>query len=265
MDIKTAIVLPDLQLPYVDSIALNAVEKLIADYKWDYWIQLGDFMDFDYISKWTEKNLKVITGTTFTDDYEMANEFLDRHQKLVRSKNPKAEMVIIQGNHDYRPVKVIEKDPRYEGLIDFHLNLKLKARKIKFIRFWEKGEVYEIGHASFIHGIHTNDHHAKKTVTTYGTNIFYGHTHDIQCYSLTYKGAHKTIVGQSLGTLSKYNLAYIQGKPTRWQQAVTVFYFFPNGDFTYSVIRIINGRFIFNGKIYDGYDKGTRGSLRANN
>ncbi len=211
-------------------------------------------MDFNYISRWTADNLKVITGTTFTDDYAYANEFLDRQQKLIRGKNPKCEMVIISGNHDIRPLKVIEKDPRYEGLIEFDRNLRLRERNIKYIKYWEKGEIYTIGHASFVHGLYVNDHHAKKMVSQFGTNIFYGHTHDVQTYSLTYKGANKTIVGQSLGCLCRYDMPYVQGKPTRWQQAFAIFEFFPNGQFTYNLIRIINGRFIYRGEVFDGHD-----------
>lgn len=251
--IKKAIVLPDFQLPYIDAIALNAVEQYMADNKFDYWVQLGDYMDFEYASRWTEENLKVLSGNTFLDDYAYANEVLDRHIKLVRGNNPHAEMVIIEGNHDFRPERVIEKDPRFEGLIEFHRNLRLREKNIRFVRFWSKGELYKIGNATFVHGLHTNDHHAKKMVSAFGTNIFYGHTHDIQQYSLTYKGGGKTIVGQSMGCLCKYNMPYIKGKPTRWQQGFGVFYFFPNGDFSYYIPRIIKGRFVSpEGKAYQG-------------
>lgn len=252
-NIKTAIVLPDTQLPYEDKIALKAVEKFIADNWFDYWIQVGDLMDFNYASKWTADNLKVLSGTTFQDDYEYARKFLDRHIKLVRGKNPDAEMVVIEGNHDWRPEKIIEKDPRFEGLIEFSLQLRLRAKNIKFVRYWSKGEVYRIGKATFIHGRYTNDHHAKKHVQNFGCNIFYGHTHDIQNYSLERYNKQNAIVGQSLGCLCKYGQDYMVGRPHRWQQAIGYFQFFPNGDFTYSIIRITNGRFIFNGKAYSGW------------
>lgn len=253
--IKTAIVLPDLQLPFEDTVAVNAVEQLLKDLRVDYWIQLGDFMDFNYISRWTTENLKVLTGSTFVDDYKYANEFLDRHIKLVRGKNPDAEMVIIEGNHDFRPKVVIEKDPRYEGMIEFDRNLRLKEKNIKFIPFWSTGDIYTIGKANFIHGYYTNDAHAKKHVQNYGKNIFYGHLHDVQTFSIAQSGDHNSLVGQSLGCLCKYQLDYVRGKPVRWQQAFAVFHFFPNGDFTYNVVRIVRGRFIYNGKVYDGNNK----------
>jgi predicted phosphodiesterase len=247
------IVLSDLQLPFEDAAAVNAVEQYMKKYRFDEWVQIGDFMDFNYISRWTEANLKVISGSTFVDDYKYANEFLDRQQMILRSKNPKCKMTIIQGNHDIRPDKVIEKDPRYEGMIEFDRNLKLRERNIKFVRFWEKGDLYTIGHASFAHGNYTNQYHAAKMVARYGTNIFYGHTHDVQQYSLVYKGKGKTLVGQSLGCLCRHDLSYVRGAPENWQQAFGVFYFFPNGDFSYYIPRIINGRFISpEGDIFEG-------------
>jgi hypothetical protein len=65
------------------------------------------------------------------------------------------------------------------------------------VPFWSKGEVFQIGEATFIHGRFTNEYHAKKHATRYG-NVFYGHTHDIQSFSGEFYGS-KTIIGQSLG------------------------------------------------------------------
>lgn len=251
--IKKVIVLSDLQLPFEDKRAVDAVEQYMADHKWDEWIQVGDFMDFNYISKWTANNLKVITGTTFIDDYKYANEFLDRQQKIVRKNNPKAKFTLIEGNHDMRPERVIEKDPRYEGMIEFENNLKLKQRGINFVKFWTKGEIYTVGNASFIHGRFTNQYHAAKTAARYGTNIFYGHTHDVQSHSAVRLGSDKTFVGQSLGCLCRYDLSYTQGAPTNWQQAFGVFHFFPDGNFNYYVPRLFSGRFISpEGTVYQG-------------
>lgn len=251
--IRRVIVIPDTQLPFEDKRAIDAVEQYMADHTWSEWIHIGDLMDFNYISKWTVNNLKVITGTTFTDDYAYANEFLDRQQKIIRKNNPDAKFTLIEGNHDYRPEKVIEKDPRYEGLIEVEKNLKLRSRGIKYIRFWSKGESYKTGNALFIHGRFTNQYHANKTAMRYGTNVFYGHTHDIQLHSLVHLSGGKAIVGQSLGCLCRYDMPFMQGTPSNWQQGFGVFHFFPNGDFNYYVPRIFNGRFISpEGKIYEG-------------
>ena len=90
-------------------------------------------------------------------------------------------------------------------------------------------------------------------VDYYGVNIFFGHNHDIQGFSKVNRGKNKTLVGQSLGCLCNYEQGYIQGNPTNWQQAFGIFYFFPNGHFTYYIPRIFNHKFISpEGKVYDG-------------
>ncbi len=247
------IVLPDIHLPFEDKIALSAVEEYMADTRFDEWLCLGDLMDFDYISRWTADNLKVITGTTFLDDYNNANAFLDRHQKIIRKRNPQAKFTLIEGNHDVRPAKVIEKDPRFEGLIEFHRNLRLYERGIKFVPYFSKGEVYTVGNASFIHGNYTNQYHAQKHVSRYGRSVFYGHLHDIQSFTLVWQGEKtKQIIGQSMGCLCRLDMNYMGGKPHNWIHGFGLFEFRPSGDFTYQVVSIINGQFTINGKTYAG-------------
>ena len=42
---RKVIVLPDMQVPFHDKLTLAAVEKYMADERWDEWVQLGDFID----------------------------------------------------------------------------------------------------------------------------------------------------------------------------------------------------------------------------
>jgi hypothetical protein len=44
----------------------------------------------------------------------------------------------------------------------------------------------------------------------------------------------------------------MQGRPDRWQQAVAVFEFMPDGEFQYQVLRINEHKFVHNGKEYEG-------------
>ena len=237
--VKRVIVLPDTQIPYEDKQTCKAVFKYIKDFQPDEIIQLGDFLDFDCISHWQKGNERII-NKKLRKEYVAGNEFLDQLQSVA----PKSKIVIIQGNHDQRIEKYLDANPAGEGYLEFETCLKLKERGIKFVKFWDKGTTYKIGHATFIHGLYTGDQHAKKHVQQYGTNIFYGHLHDIQNYSQVHKGDNKTLVGQSLGCLCEYNQSYMKGKPSRWQQGFGVFYFQPNGFFNYYVVRIFNHSFV---------------------
>lgn len=248
--ITRVIVIPDLQVPAHDKKSLAAVEKLMADFSWDYYINLGDFLDFNEISFHNHGKPMLVEGQRILKSFDAGNEILDRHQKIVKSKNRKAKFVLLNGNHDYRIERYVEMFPQTEGLLDYDKNLRLKQRKIEWVRCYPDGTDFVLGKAHFHHGLYTNDVHSKKHVNAWGTNIFYGHLHDVQNYSMTKRGENSTIVGQSLGCLCEYEQSYIKGNPSRWQQAVTIFEFFPNGNFTYNVIRIFNHQFIFAGKLY---------------
>src|SRR3990167_3199515 len=246
------IVLPDLQVPFQDARALRAVEAYMADERWDEWVQLGDFMDFDQISRWNKDKPEAL-ARGLVKDYAIANAILDRHQAIVRRRNSKAKFTLISGNHDIRAEKFAEEHPQLRGLIEMEHNLGLRRRKIKYVRSWPKGELHKIGKAYFSHGIYAGANVAKKHVEAFGVNIFFGHVHSIESHSKTLWGTGKAIIGQSLGCLCYYNLDYVGKNPKNWQQAVTTFIFLPNGQFSYFISRIHGGEFIApNGKVYRG-------------
>lgn len=244
------IVLGDLQVPFVDRRSMAAVEEYMADEKWDEWVQIGDFMDLPQLSKFTQENPEALTQS-LSDDYKAGNELLDRHQRIVRKRNPRAKFTILCGNHDLRAEKFAEKHPQLKGLIEVDKGLRLKERGIGYIRSYPDGTLYKIGKAYFHHGKFVVQNHSRKMVDSYGVNIFYGHTHDVQSSSKVQWGKNKTLVGQSLGCLCRYDLDYVGTDPTNWQQAVTTFFFMPDGHFSYFISRIFNGRMVApNGKIY---------------
>lgn len=242
------LVIPDLQVPYHDVRSLTAVEQVMADDDWDEVVQIGDFMDHDCISHHNVGQLRKIEGKTLFADYGVGNAILDRWQKIAKS----AKITILEGNHDYRPEKLVDAQPQLRGLVETANGLNLRKRGVRWVPFWSEGELYHVGNATFIHGLYTNEHHAKKHVMRYGVNVFYGHLHDVQCFPLVLMGEDKTIVGQSLGCLCRYDQAWMQGKPSNWQQAFAAFYFFPDGYFTYEVVRIFKHRFYFRGRTYQG-------------
>lgn len=245
--IRRVLVLPDTQGPYVDE-SLYAVECMMADEKWSEIVHVGDFADFDCISTHNVNRLKTIEGKTLQADFDWGNATIDRWHKRSRG----AKMTFIEGNHCFRLTRYIDANPQLSGVIEFPKVFKFKQRGVNWVPYWSKGTHYNIGNAYFIHGQYTSEHHAKKHVMRWGVNLFYGHLHDTQCFPLVLRGEDKTIVGQSLGCLCDYNQSYLQGRPTNWQQAFAVFDFFPNGYFTYNLVRIFQHRFSFEGQVYEG-------------
>lgn len=257
--IKRVLVLPDVQCYWDDGVAgvdlktWKAVLEYAKDFTWDECVIVGDFLDFNCISSHNEKKPRLNEAQRISLDYEVGNQLLDELQAALGKKT---KVVLIEGNHEYRMQRFVDACPQLEGSLEVEVGLNLETRGVKYVKFWSDGSVYKIGKACFIHGRHTNEFHAKKHVIEYGTNVFYGHTHDVQSYAQVLKGDNKTIVGQSLGCLCVYNLPYMQGRPSKWQQAFAVFHFFPDGYFNYTITRIFNHRFVSpEGKLYPNVQK----------
>lgn len=242
--IQSVLVIPDLQLPYTDFKSLKVVEKYMDSRRWDGVIYIGDFLDLDMISRHNEGNARELELRRIEKDYALGREILDRHIKIVRKRAPRARFWLIEGNHEYRMEAWLDRFPQFEGKMEVPIGLQLAEKDVEWVPFWSKGEVLTIGHASFIHGRYTNEHHAKKHADHYGVNIFYGHTHDIQSFSKVAMANDKVYVGQSLGCLCERDQIYMHGAPSKWMQGFGIFYFRPDGLFTYYVPRIFDHKFI---------------------
>jgi hypothetical protein len=251
---KTAIVIPDPHVPRHDPQTHNAILAYAADCWWDYWICLGDLMDFNCISSHNKDKLRLVENQRIKADYKVANELLDRYQEACRKKNPDCEFILEEGNHDERIERYIDANPALEGMLEVPLGLRLKERGVEWVPAHRRGAKKQIGNAIFIHGKYHNEHHAKKHALNFGKPVIYGDTHDLQSFSRILDGDDSTIQAQSLGCTCLYAQDYLHGSPTRWQQAFGVFHFWPDGYFQPTVVPIFKHRFVgpTNGKVYDG-------------
>ena len=221
-------------------------------HRWDGYIQLGDFLDFNEISSHSE-GFPGRIHEKVDETFKAGNAILDRHQEIIRRKNPDARFVILEGNHDYRAVAYTDKHPELGRVLDVPRNLRLRERGVEWVPCWSKGRLFRLGNAYFTHGLITSKYHAAVMAARYGVPIFYGHTHSIQEYTEVLRGHNKTIVGKSLGCLCRYDQTYLKGSPTAWQQSVSTFFVQPNGYFNEYTSRIFNHRFAApDGIIYDG-------------
>ena len=238
------IVLPDPQIPHHDKRSFAAVEKYIAAHKWDGWLCLGDFLDFNEISTHSEGKRGAVTERV-DKTFAAGRKLLKRHVRLIRDKNPGARMVLLEGNHDYRAVDYTERHHEVGNTtFDVPTNLHLKELGVEWVPSWSKGKVFKLGKAHFIHGLLTSKYHAALMAARYGVCIYYGHTHDIMEFPIVMRGENKTIVGKSLGCLCKYDQAYLKGAPTNWQQGVSTFFIRPNGYYSEYTSRIFNHSFV---------------------
>lgn len=249
----TAIILPDIHVPFEDKRSMSAVERFMEDSCFDHYIQLGDFCDMNMVSAHNHGKPRLVENERILEQYDQVNAVLDRHQALILGNNSEARMTLLEGNHEHRVERYMDAHPATAGLLEVRKNLRLDERGMEWVPCYSKGEIYQLGKLLFHHGKATGKHHALQMGLAFGHSIVYGHTHDFQSHSLVQFGKESTIAAHSIGCLCQYEQGYIGKNPTKWQQGFAVAYFDPKGFFQLYPVRIFNHAFFApNGKRYKG-------------
>lgn len=105
MKAKTTLVIPDVQYPFHDELALKKLIKVASDHQPDQIVQIGDGIDFPTVSRWAKDTAL---------EYEQSlQDHIDgfREDVLVpfREAAPAADLVWLEGNHDLRVKDFIKK------------------------------------------------------------------------------------------------------------------------------------------------------------
>lgn len=92
---KTAVILPDLQIPFHDEAALDIALQVIRDTKPDRVILLGDMLD---LSAWGKYEQRPEYATATQASIIKAHQFLATIRKLA----PSSQITVLAGNHEAR-------------------------------------------------------------------------------------------------------------------------------------------------------------------
>lgn len=235
---RRGLILPDMQVPYEDKKAVAAVMAYTRDEEWDFVVQLGDWPDFNSISSHNEGKPKLVEGQ------RVAKEVAALQASIMEVKDAtgSAPLFWLKGNHEWRWDRYVEKYPAMEGLVD--LKSLLPDPEDRLIECYPKGDVLKIGHLVFTHGFYTTTNHAKKHAESFGANVVYGHTHQVQQYASTALGKGKVHAAWSMGCLCRLDMPYLSGAPTNWQHAFGEVFFDEKGMFNLYTTVVTNGRFI---------------------
>ena len=244
---KTYLYVADNHVPEHNIPANRAVHKLMEDIKFDGFRIVGDFVDLGSISHWNEHKRKTLETQRIKKDYIIANALLDEYDKRLPKNCDKA---YFWGNHEDWYNQLIEKMPVLEGMLNPTDELHLVKRGYKV--FDKLNHIEKIGRLSTTHGVYANVHAVKKHIDEFKTNVLFFHTHRIGSRSSSSPAKEIAIVGYNGGCLCDKNPDYLRNKPNKWSHGFTIVYYMPNGYFFVDNIRIVKGRFIYNGKLYDG-------------
>lgn len=203
------LILPDLHIPHHDAPLIQEIARFNrSHFKATHILFLGDVLDFEYISRFSEKDVKARFSSTVPRDMATL-------ATIVAAFKP-AKAVLLEGNHEHRLNTLLAQYPSLG--MDLAAYLKYCHVPIdKLVWSWSRGEVWEAGPYTFVHGLYHGVNHARRMLEAYGRTIIYGHTHDMASFTAYHLPGAEPHFAQSCGCLCRYDLAYMRGQPSRWQ------------------------------------------------
>ncbi len=237
--IKKVLILPDAHITTKLPKPYRVVKPFIKHFKPDEIILLGDFMDVSALSAWDLDKKRLMEGRRYMKEIEVANEeiaYLLKYSKKI---------TYLEGNHEDRVNRYLDKHPEMEGLLEIPTVLGLKDRGIEWIGY---NKLYQLGHLYFTHGCYHNKYYTQKTLDSFGCNIVVGHLHKPQMSYATSK-MEKSKACWGLGCLSGMEPEYMKGRPAQWGNGFAVAYVNDRtGQFNIYPVEITDNKFMWAGR-----------------
>jgi hypothetical protein len=282
-DLKTAVILPDMQIGYFrnsngdyepihDEDAIAVALKIVKQTRPSQVIMVGDNLDLCEFGKY--RSTPAFKFTT--------QAAIDRATTLcaeVRAAAPDAEIVWLAGNHEERlPNFILDNASAAFGLRQGNSPESFPVMSVPFLcRFDEFGIVYKPGYPAgnhwiterlrVIHGnkVASGGSTAHKYLATEKSSVIYGHIHRREWAERTREDfdGPKTILAASPGCLARVDGVVpstkggfdLDGRPMPivedWQQGLAVVpYNEETGEFWYEQVAIRNGNALWRGKLF---------------
>ena len=252
--LERTIVLPDIHAPQHHEPSINAVIDYIKYFKPHRLILLGDVCDFNSLSTYDLHSPSEFIY--LEDELDSTNDILDRLEKAVGKR---CEKVLIGGNHE----------DRYKAYLSKHLLFGEKVtRSLKRFkdswadeysldeRGWkwcEYGGHFKFGKVVYTHGWFSGPNACQQMGKLFpGSNVVFGHSHTHQIYGCMDE-KQLPIEVETIGTLSRFDLSYLRGKPPfNWVHGFVSIVTREDGRFSKRFTNIIGGSFIDERREYGG-------------
>jgi hypothetical protein len=234
-----------------DEPSVRAALKFLKDFRPDVFIFGGDNLNMAFVSRHDLGRPRVLESFRGKQDYDgFQREILGPVEAALASG---ARKVWMYGNHEAWIQQYLNQVPALEGLIEPEDYLKLRERGWQIV---SQGEIYKLGKLRFVHGDILLQgggvFPAKKAIETYGKSIRLGHVHTYQVYARRVLAEEGFSTALCVPALSVRNHDYAKNRPANTMQGFLFGYVMPDGNFSDYVAVIYKGKFVWNGKVYDG-------------
>jgi len=230
----------DLHAPYQDPHCMKIIEDFSRWFKPQKVFILGDLVDFYQLSKFDKNPCRM---DNLQDDIDSARSELER----IRSANPKADIVLFEGNHEARLTKWLWNHPEVASLRNLSIQELLTLHKYDIK--WVGGlEVYLYHDFALEHGNIVRKfsaYTARGMMERNGVSGISGHTHRMGTHYHTDLGGD--FVWVENGCLCDRHPDYV--KNPDWQNGFSVGFFKKaNSRFTVDQICIPDGKCVYSGR-----------------
>jgi hypothetical protein len=210
----------------------------------DLWWDLGDFAEWDFLARQSERNKAEKEGRRFGIEFDWLNEQLDDMQASG------AELSMFEGNHDDRINRYMEEHPEAEDEYAYYNRLYFKQRGITWYPL-EDQPVKLTGGLYGCHGWFHGTTAAKRHLEAVGASVIFGHGHKFQRYEVEQHAGGKSIWGQEIACLTHKRMGWARGKPMLHQNGFAIAYIdHSGGDFRLYPIEIAGNSFLCEGEKY---------------
>ena len=248
MTIKRIVILSDLQVPFEDVHVTRNIAKFLEKFKPDQTVTIGDEIDFQTISKWSD-------GTPLAYEQTLGDD-RDRCVELLWELGVTD---CIRSNHTDRIYNIImKKIPSFLSLPELRFEKFMKFDELG-ITFWKKPMPIAPNWIA-VHGDHSpiksqGGLSALEAARRHGKNVISGHTHRAgrSAFSEASSGRlGRVLHGVEVGNLMDFSKALYGGSTGsfNWQQAFAIMYIHGKNVQVDLIYIEKNGTFIVGGKVY---------------
>ena len=249
----------DSQYPDVNMEAIDAILKMNMDFKATHIWVMGDMLNATTLSKFGYPSDYHIS---FWDEIRGTRELLKHITTEARKANPDVIFNYLEGNHENRFQKYIDKnapelgeleDSKGERVLGLPSLLNLNELKINWTPYWEDNQLTQ--DVTILHGNLArikSGYTAQAYLDKYGQSTIAGHDHRLALIFRTQSGNMKFGIETGSTCQRKMLVPYTRENQTDWQEGAFIVGIDKDGDGFPGVMPIVNGKLAFGLNVYSG-------------